>query len=61
MMIQQGFRVIAVAFDLWGFANLVHGSLKQAKEYAQQAGESNRMANGKVTNGEATNGEDSVS
>ncbi|KAI0121756.1 Pyruvate/Phosphoenolpyruvate kinase-like domain-containing protein [Xylariales sp. AK1849] len=37
MMIQQGYRAIAVAFDAWGLANLIHGSLVKAKECVQQA------------------------
>lgn len=49
MMIQQGYRAIAVAFDVWGFANLVHGSLEKARGFAQQAGE----ANGTAANGKA--------
>jgi 4-hydroxy-2-oxoheptanedioate aldolase len=43
-MIQQGFRAIAVAFDVWGFANLVDGGIKKGKEFAQQAGEANGVA-----------------
>lgn len=39
MMIQQGYRAIAVVFDVWGLANMVHGSLKQGRALAQQAGE----------------------
>jgi 4-hydroxy-2-oxoheptanedioate aldolase len=46
MMIQMGYRGIAVAFDVWGFANLVHGNLEQAKSYAKQAGEANGVPNG---------------
>jgi len=52
MMIQQGYRAIAVAFDVWGFANLVHGNLKQAKEFAAQASEANGVPNG-IPNGKA--------
>ncbi|KAI1839848.1 hypothetical protein JX265_009926 [Neoarthrinium moseri] len=37
MMIQQGYRAIAVTFDVWGFANMVHSNLQKAKEIAQQA------------------------
>lgn len=52
MMIQQGYRAIAVAFDMWGFANLCHGSLEKAKAFARQTGEANGTANG-MANGEA--------
>jgi 4-hydroxy-2-oxoheptanedioate aldolase len=38
MLIQQGFRAIAVQFDVWGLTRLVHTSLKQGREYATQAG-----------------------
>jgi 4-hydroxy-2-oxoheptanedioate aldolase len=38
MLIQQGFRAIAVQFDVWGLTRLVHTSLKQGREYAKQAG-----------------------
>jgi len=48
MMIQQGYRAIAVTFDLWGLANLVHGSLAQGREFAKQAGAANGTANGKA-------------
>ncbi|KAH8760630.1 Pyruvate/Phosphoenolpyruvate kinase-like domain-containing protein [Hyaloscypha sp. PMI_1271] len=49
-MIQQGFRAIAVAFDVWGFANLVDGGIKKGREFAQQVGEANGVAevNGKA-------------
>lgn len=43
-MIQQGFRAIAVAFDVWGFANLVDGGVKKGREFAQQVGEANGVA-----------------
>lgn len=38
-MIEQGYRAIAVAFDLWGFSNMVKDKLNQAAEYASQHGE----------------------
>jgi 4-hydroxy-2-oxoheptanedioate aldolase len=46
MLIQQGFRAIAVQFDVWGLSKLVHGSLTQARAAAKQVadaatGESN--------------------
>lgn len=43
-MIQQGFRAIAVAFDVWGFANLVDGGIRKGREFAQQVGEANGVA-----------------
>jgi 4-hydroxy-2-oxoheptanedioate aldolase len=43
-MIQQGFRAIATVFDVWGFANLVDGSIKKGRELAQQAGKANEIA-----------------
>ncbi|KAH6714236.1 Pyruvate/Phosphoenolpyruvate kinase-like domain-containing protein [Leptodontidium sp. 2 PMI_412] len=50
MMIQQGYRAIAVAFDMWGLSNLVHGSIAKGREYAQAAGATNGVA---VPNGKA--------
>jgi len=47
MMIQQGYRAIAVAFDVWGFAGFINGSLEKAKGFAAQAGDTNGVANGK--------------
>lgn len=38
-MIEQGYRAIAVAFDLWGFSNMVKEKLDQATEYAIKHGE----------------------
>lgn len=47
MMIQQGFRAIAVQFDVWGFSKLIHGSLTQARDAAQKvAAETNGKTNG---------------
>jgi 4-hydroxy-2-oxoheptanedioate aldolase len=47
MLIQQGFRAIAVQFDVWGLSRLVHSSLTQAREAAKKvaaetSGETNR-------------------
>lgn len=36
MLIQQGFRAIAVQFDVWGLSKLIHGSLTQARAAAKQ-------------------------
>jgi 4-hydroxy-2-oxoheptanedioate aldolase len=38
-MIEQGYRAIAVAFDVWGFANLVNSGIQQGREYAQKTGD----------------------
>lgn len=38
MLIQQGFRAIAVQFDVWGLSKLIHGSLTQARAAAKQVG-----------------------
>ncbi|ORY67554.1 Pyruvate/Phosphoenolpyruvate kinase-like domain-containing protein [Pseudomassariella vexata] len=37
MMIEQGYRCIAVIFDVWGLAHLVHGGVQTARGYAQKA------------------------
>lgn len=36
MLIQQGFRAIAVQFDVWGLSKLIHGSLTQARAAAKE-------------------------
>lgn len=47
MLIQQGFRAIAVQFDVWGLSKLIHGSLVQARAAAKQiAAEGNGESNG---------------
>lgn len=47
MLIQQGFRAIAVQFDVWGLSKLIHGSLTQARAAAKKvAAESNGESNG---------------
>lgn len=51
MLIQQGFRAIAVQFDVWGLSKLIHGSLTQARDAAKQfapggKSESNGTSNG---------------
>lgn len=47
MLIQQGFRAIAVQFDVWGLSKLVHGSLAQARTAAKQvAAEANGESSG---------------
>lgn len=47
MLIQQGYRAIAVQFDVWGLSKLIHGSLTQARAAAKQvAAEANGESNG---------------
>jgi 4-hydroxy-2-oxoheptanedioate aldolase len=36
MMVEQGFRCIAVVFDVWGIAQLVKGSITTAKGFVQE-------------------------
>lgn len=48
MMIQQGYRAIAVTFDYWGLTGMVHGLLQKAKGMAKEAGSA------PATNGETT-------
>lgn len=46
MLIQQGFRAIAVQFDVWGLSKLIHGSLTEARAAAQKvAAETNGKSN----------------
>jgi 4-hydroxy-2-oxoheptanedioate aldolase len=50
MMIKQGFRLIAVTFDVWGLANLVAGNMKQGREHAEAvAKEMEAQSDGKTT------------
>ena len=45
-LIQQGFRAIAVQFDVWGLSKLIHGSLTEARAAAKQvAAKSNGAGN----------------
>ncbi len=47
MLLQQGFRAIAVQFDVWGLTRLIHGSLTQARGFAKQfVAEGNDATNG---------------
>ncbi|KAK3938309.1 Pyruvate/Phosphoenolpyruvate kinase-like domain-containing protein [Diplogelasinospora grovesii] len=36
MMVKQGYAAIAVTFDVWGLANLIHGGIQQARASVQQ-------------------------
>lgn len=36
MMIQQGYVVIAVAFDVWALAGLAHDGMKAAREVLEK-------------------------
>jgi hypothetical protein len=38
MLIQQGYRIIALMFDNWAIARLLHGDLSKARELAAQSG-----------------------
>ena len=53
MLLEQGYRIIAIAFDVWGLAGMVKTNLMKAKADAEEAGKKFRGE----TNGEATNGE----
>lgn len=46
MMIQQGYKAIAVLFDMWGLANLVNSGIQKGKEFARQAGDAKANGNG---------------
>jgi hypothetical protein len=46
MLIQQGFRMIVVTFDVWGFSHFLHENLTKAREAAQKANETNVVVNG---------------
>jgi 4-hydroxy-2-oxoheptanedioate aldolase len=49
MLIQSGYRAIAVEFDVWGFTRLVDSSIKAGREYAKQF---EGGANGGIPNGQ---------
>lgn len=48
MMIQQGYKAIAVAFDMWGLANVVNSGIQKGREFARQAGDAKTNGNGKA-------------
>jgi 4-hydroxy-2-oxoheptanedioate aldolase len=50
MLIQSGYRAIAVQFDVWGFTRMVDSSIKAGREYAKQF---EGGANGGIPNGQA--------
>ncbi len=49
MMIEQGYRAIAVTFDVWGFANMVNDGVKNAKAVAQGMFKGKAATNGTKT------------
>ena len=53
MLLEQGYRVIAIAFDVWGLAGLVSDRLKESRADAAESVKS-------LTNGKATNGADAA-
>lgn len=52
MMIDQGYRAIAVAFDYWGFATMLNNDLKGARKKLEETikidGEAEVAVNGKA-------------
>jgi 4-hydroxy-2-oxoheptanedioate aldolase len=36
MMLQQGYKALAVTFDVWGIANMVKDGMDQARAAAEQ-------------------------
>lgn len=51
MLIEQGFRAIAVQFDVWGLTKLIHGSLTQARTAAKQFAVAGNGASNGESNG----------
>lgn len=49
MLIQSGFRVICVAFDVWAISNLMHGNLTKARGFLKEEVEKSQKK--VVTNG----------
>lgn len=54
MMIQQGFRIIFLLFDVWGTAGLLHDRMKAARASLEgadepdgESGEKTQVVNGK--------------
>jgi 4-hydroxy-2-oxoheptanedioate aldolase len=63
MMVKQGYAAIAVTFDVWGLANLIHGGIQQARASVQQeeaepeaAAVGGGVSNGADRTNDATNG-----
>lgn len=60
MMLQQGYKALAVTFDVWGVANMVNDGMKEARAIIEQDVAANEKSNGeqavngsKVANGGA--------
>lgn len=51
MMIKQGYKAIAVAFDLWGLANLVNTGINKGREYAKAVAEEKQNSEAAIVNG----------
>lgn len=48
MLLQAGYRAIAVSFDVWGLTKMMHGSLQEARAMAQALGKAEADGNGHV-------------
>ena len=44
MMLGQGYRAIAVAFDYWGFATMLNNDLKGARKMLEETTKMNGQA-----------------
>ena len=61
LMLQQGYKALAVTFDVWGVANMVNDGMNEARAIIEQSidtakenGHAEQAANGsKVSNGSA--------
>lgn len=56
MMLEQGYGVIAVAFDVWGLAGLVQEGLQRARALVEQGGETEGATDGVSESNGATSG-----
>lgn len=51
MLLAQGVRVIAVAFDYWGLASMVSKAVKDAREVVAKSGEETNGEGAEKANG----------
>lgn len=56
MLLQSGYRAIAVAFDVWGITKLMHGALQEGRQLAIALGDAKANGNGEA-NGHAKESE----
>lgn len=51
MLLEQGYRIIAVAFDVWGLAGMVADKIKEGRADAAEASAKAKKVNNGHSNG----------